>query len=151
MSIGFTGTRHGMTEVQRGEVMFLTAMFAGIAKRFTRARHGMCIGADEEFHRIARSCGYAIDGHPCNISRLRADCHVDTLHPSKSPLVRNADIVDASTVMIAAPYEATEQQRGGTWTTIRMARKAGRPLAIVLPSGEVVKERWPRPEDSGGR
>lgn len=30
----------------------------------------------------------------------------------------------------------------GTWATIRMARKAGKPLAIVLPSGAVVKERW---------
>ena len=37
---------------------------------------------------------------------------------------RNADIVAASRVMLAAPYEDTPQPRGGTWGTIAMARKA---------------------------
>ncbi len=56
---------------------------------------------------------------------------------------RNADIVRESNIMIAAPFEETEQERGGTWRTIGMARKAKKPLAIVWRDGRVEKERWP--------
>jgi hypothetical protein len=55
---------------------------------------------------------------------------------------RNKNIVMASTVMIAAPFETAEQTHGGTWRTIEMARKAKRPLAIVWRDGAVTEERW---------
>ncbi|HEX2687120.1 MAG TPA: hypothetical protein VHN14_10905 [Kofleriaceae bacterium] len=55
---------------------------------------------------------------------------------------RNKNIVVTATVMIAAPFELTQQAHGGTWRTIEMVRKAKRPLAIVSPDGAVAKERW---------
>lgn len=55
---------------------------------------------------------------------------------------RNKNIVMASTVMIAAPFELTQQEHGGTWRTIEMARTAKRPLAIVSPEGAMETERW---------
>ncbi len=55
---------------------------------------------------------------------------------------RNADIVNESTVMIAAPFEDVEQTSGGTWRTIGMARKKLRPLVIVWRDGHVTRERW---------
>lgn len=143
LTIGFTGSRHGMTSAQ-WHALRAELDLAIIVGEPWIARHGMCIGADDEFHEIVRPMpNGTIHGHPSDVVLLTArivDC--DVVHPPKRPLVRNADIVDASTIMFATPYEATEQQRGGTWATIRMARRAGKPLAIVLPSGEVVKERW---------
>lgn len=38
----------------------------------------------------------------------------------------NKNIVMASTVMIAAPFGLTQEEHGGTWRTIEMARKAKR-------------------------
>lgn len=144
LSIGFTGTRHGMTEAQFYALEVELNIVIDIGKPWL-ARHGMCIGADDEFHEIVRPVpNGTIHGHPSDVLLLTArivDC--DVVHAPKRPLVRNGDIVTPSALMFAAPYEAIEQQRGGTWATIRMARRAGKPLAIVLPSGEVLKERWP--------
>lgn len=143
LSIGFTGTRHGMTAGQWQALVIELDHAIDIDVPWI-ARHGMCRGSDVEFHRIVRPLPNGeIHGHPCHIAPMRAlidDC--DVVHAPKRPLVRNGDIVTPSTLMFATPAEATEQQRGGTWATIRMARRAGKPLAIVLPSGEVVKERW---------
>lgn len=58
---------------------------------------------------------------------------------------RNKNIVMASTVMIAAPFELTQQEHGGTWRTIDMTRTAKRPLAIVSPDGATAIERWDLP------
>ena len=58
---------------------------------------------------------------------------------------RNKNIVIAATVMIAAPFELTQQEHGGTWRTIDMARKAKRPLAIISRDGAMAKERWELP------
>jgi hypothetical protein len=142
--IGFTGTRHGMTEPQRLSVMHVMGVLDDEANRdgdLVAAHHGDCTGADEQFHGVLREYGYAAVGHP-STHNMRAFCQFDKEHERKLPLDRNAAIVSESDVMIACPYEPTEQQRGGTWATIRMARKAGKPLAIVLPDGTVQYERW---------
>ena len=139
--IGFTGTRHGMTREQALAVVIVAASYVKQGERWT-AHHGDCIGADEGFHDLAHNVGATIVGHP-STHNLRAYREFDVEHDRKAPMVRNADIVRESDVMIACPYEATEQPRGGTWATIRMARMARKPLAIVLPDGTVQRERWP--------
>ncbi len=143
IAIGFTGTRHGLTPAQRSEVAFLVDLCAGFGP--LEAHHGDCVGADAEFHSIARRCGVRIVVHPGpadDVAR-QAGCVGAERREPLPRMQRNRNIVLASTVMIAAPYEETQQPRGGTWRTVEMARKAGRPLALVLPSGVVIKERWP--------
>lgn len=54
-------------------------------------------------------------------------------------LQRNKVIVDRCGVLVAAPGEAQEQLRSGTWSTIRYARRVGRPVIMVLPDGTVVR------------
>jgi hypothetical protein len=156
LSIGFTGTRHGMTNRQRAKVLTLVQALVDAATDDALvatglpsvvgldAHHGDCIGADAQFHSIIAMWNAWIVVHPgpANDAERQAGCEGHERRPHAGHMARNRNIVDASTVMIAAPHEATEQQRGGTWATIRMAQKAGKPLAIVLPSGEVVKERW---------
>ena len=155
--IGFTGTQRGMTERQVSAVRaFLTrGVYATLPHQRFRAHHGDCIGADAQFHDIARSFGddcAGIDIHPCDIKAKRARCTGDVVRPVKKPLDRNHDIVAESNVMIATPKEAQMQIHSGTWTTVRYALKAGKPVVIVLPNGSVVYDgpRWPDTSHWGG-
>ena len=141
--IGFTGTRHGMTSSQRSAV---TVIVQGVANGagFV-AHHGDCVGADAEFHDLCRTEPFSvIVVHPGPLDDLpnQAGRAGDSRREPLSHMRRNKNIVMASTVMIAAPLEMVEQEHGGTWRTIEMARKAKRPLAIVWRDGAVTRERW---------
>jgi len=133
--IGFTGTRNGMTDAQRASVRSLVRLFA--AQGIATAHHGDCVGADEEFHEIVDEAGLDITGHPPIDQSMRAFCSFDTEREPAEYLVRNRRIVDECEVVIAAPFEMVEQQRGGTWSTIRYARRV-RKARVVLPDGSVL-------------
>lgn len=139
MVIGFTGTRKGMTEAQRGAVL---AVLCKVRPR--TVVHGDAIGADADFHKI---CTETYGGtpwvriRPCNIASERAFCTGDATHPVKPPLMRNRAIVADADAMIACPAQAEEQARGGTWFTIRETRRQNKPLYLVLPDGAVKEER----------
>lgn len=143
LSIGFTGTRHGMTPTQLDAVRQLIADLAPVTT--FSAHHGDCIGADAQFHDLCRAIDRAyIIVHPGPvIDGLQAGCVGDDRRAPARHMARNRSIVAESTVMIATPFEADEQPRGGTWATIGMARRAGKPLALAHRSGLVTKERWP--------
>lgn len=121
--LGFTGTRHGLSQHQGRKVADLVdSLGADVI-----AHHGCCVGADEDFHAICRERRLRVIGHPgpgwpdgelC--ARVVCD---ETLDPQPY-MVRNTAIVVASQAMIAAPLEAQPRLRGGTWATIRMARAA---------------------------
>ena len=144
--IGFTGTRHGMTDAQMSAVTRLigdcVAQWASTIAPMT-AHHGDCIGADAQFHGFCERRGFNIVGHLPVDEAYRAFCRFDVTREPKKHMQRNAQIVRAADVMIAAPFSQEEQSFGGTWRTVQMTRKAGKPLALVLPDGTVRKERWP--------
>ncbi len=128
MHIGFTGTRYGMSELQIEEVCGLlddTLTLHG----FT-AHHGLCVGADAQYHDICRSPRggpVTIVGHPgpdWPDGKLCAHVLCDETRPPQSHMKRNAAIVGASQIMIATPLQNEPQPRGGTWSTIRMALRA---------------------------
>jgi hypothetical protein len=107
----------------------------------TQATHGMCVGADAQFHFMAKALGYFMIGCP-GVTQggeewQRSDkCQCDLVVPAKPFLVRNRDIVRESDVLIATPKQVKEQFRGsGTWATIRYAREAKLPLVIIWPDG----------------
>lgn len=134
MILGFTGTRQGMSPGQLQTVENILR-----ASRPEEAHHGDCRGADQDFHNLVRvilggpACKIVI--HPgCEMNNpARAGCWGDIIMPVKPFLVRNHDIVDACTVLIATPGEPEEVQRSGTWATIRYARKTGKEVMMVLP------------------
>jgi hypothetical protein len=136
--IGFAGTREGMSPKQHRSVFrLLTEMEDGNLT----GHHGDCVGSDEDFHDLCKiQIGMPVEGHP-STHHLRAYCKVDVEHAVADTAVRNLAIVTAADIMIATPLEMVEQQRGGTWQTIRMARKAGKPLYLGLRDGTVKKER----------
>jgi hypothetical protein len=136
--IGFTGTPRGMTERQRQALScVLDELQASVF------HHGDCIGADAEAHDIAATMGCELVIHPAITETKRAWKQAAQVYEPKLYLVRNKDIVQATDVLVAAPADNVERLRSGTWSTVRFARKAGRPVWIVLPAGSVLQEgRW---------
>jgi hypothetical protein len=131
--IGFTGTQRGMTRIQKSVLRGILQNDSG------EFHHGDCIGADEEAHDIASELGYDIWVHPPKDPSKRAFCKApnNRMMFAKPYLVRNHDIVDVCTKLIATPGEAVEQLRSGTWATIRYARKVGKEVTIIFPNGDI--------------
>lgn len=145
--IGFTGTRKGMTEQQK------EAFHKVFNDRFRHAdsvRHGCARGADTEFAimiSIRSDKVRTVIGHPCNIKSEQDTtsilwCH--ELQPECPPLERNNDIVRLCHVLIATPAESVEQRRGGTWYTIRQARKMNRHMIVIFPDGTTEEFNQPK-------
>lgn len=133
--VGFTGTRHGMSPAQIEAVIMVVQRIAATGRQLV-AHHGDCVGADEDFHEIARNYGDAIvETHPGPEPRMRARCAADHEHPPEPFLRRNRRIVGMCVAMIATPFERSHQDHGGTWYTVDLAMKLERPLALVLPRG----------------
>ena len=132
--IGFTGTREGMTEAQRTTVFELL-------RQARTLHHGDCVGADADADRIARQQKMQVVSHPPSDERLRAFCTADETRSAKPYLARNRDIVNESELLLATPSQDAEQQRGGTWFTVRYARSVGKPTVIVWPDGSYSLER----------
>lgn len=128
--VGFTGTRAGMTEAQKVAVDRLLS-----DPRITYAMHGDCVGADAEFHKLARDNNLKVIVCPPTDDRLRAFCRGDFVNDPLGYLGRNKVIVSACDWLIAAPKEMTEQPKGGTWYTVRRARMKRRRTVIVWPDG----------------
>lgn len=134
-TIGFTRTQEGMTDAQK---LALRKLLDGGAGEF---HHGDCVGADSEAHDIADECGYSIILHPPTNHSKRAwrENPGHMMRPVRAYLDRNKDIVMETSSLIAAPLEEKEQQRSGTWATVRFARKIGKPVFLILPDGTVVR------------
>lgn len=130
--IGFTGTQEGMSELQQKLLHDILA-FAVKDGDTVVFHHGDCIGADEQAHEIALTLGCKIHIHPPVNGSKRAFCDAwDAIYESKPYLDRNKDIVNSSIGLIAAPKTTKEEQRSGTWSTVRYATKNNKPI-IILP------------------
>jgi len=144
MKIGFTGTKNGMTHKQELTVISILEKFVDkycpTSDRICEGHHGQCVGSDYTFGENAHHLGFTIILHPPINKSFTADCIYDMKRPPRPYLVRNHDIVDETSILIATPKEINEQLRSGTWATIRYARKLKRPILIVYPDGNVSRE-----------
>ncbi len=133
-SYGFTGTRRGMTDQQKAA---LEQLFKGCDIYHTHFHHGGCRGADVEAHLVAafRAYRHVHPGDDLGQWANRGD--YEELRSPKPFLVRNRIIVDVCDVLIAAPETLKEKLRSGTWSTIRYARKIGKPVIILDPGGTI--------------
>jgi len=133
MKLGFTGTRDGMTDVQRERV----AQFL-MDKKPEIVLHGDCIGADSQFHDSVLLLPWPtwIETFPCDLPKFRARRKADVVHPVERPKKRNWDIVRSCDQLLAAPKaEAAKSPRSGTWQTIRLALSAKKTVYVVWPDG----------------
>lgn len=138
MNIGFTGTRTGMTNGQCDALHELLALSYETATRCVFF-HGGAIGADTQAHFIAKHHNWLPIVLPACGRPWTLDTECTVLAPLP-PLVRNSQIVAYADKLFAAPKESTEQRRGGTWATVRRARKARISLVVIDPSGRVIEE-----------
>jgi len=143
--VGFTGPSSGMTAAQAVRVTQALTSLRGVGA--STANHGMCIGADEVFHGLARYLGFRLVGWPgvTNTGTVyrRAAVTCDEVMPVKFFLDRNRDIVHASSVLLTTPDGARERVRSGTWATIRYARRCKLPLVLIDPAGRTRVEHVP--------
>ena len=133
MRLGFTGTRHGLTDAQ-------SAILEGLLPEVSEFHHGSCQGADVQAARIVRRSfvGHIhIHAHPGpDDDPCQEPSGVDDVtHPPLTHFARNRVIVDSTDEIYACPCEAEEQPRGGTWYTVRYARKRGKKVTIIWPNG----------------
>ena len=132
MTIGFTGTRLGMTGIQRSLVRQMLEY-----KRPRVVVHGGCVGADSDFHDIVRllfskrQCQVHV--FPSNIRGTHGHIDGDVVFAEHPPLQRNGFIVSLSDELIACPEGCQETNRSGTWSTVRRARKKKIPIHIFYP------------------
>lgn len=139
MHIGFTGTRKGLSKVQRQILDRELLSIMHLCPKGWYFHHGDCIGADAQAHEIAHECSAKIILHPPLNNKARAFCEpYMNMLPAKHYLVRNCDIVNVSNKIIACP-EGPEILRSGTWSTIRYAKKQNKRLTIITSDGNIVQ------------
>jgi hypothetical protein len=130
MRLGYTGTQYGMSRSQLRELIAYIELH-----KPTEAHHGLCIGGDEQFHKICHERGIPIVGHPPTNQKKMMVVRREEFHKMWAPkpyLDRNCDIVLCSTHMIAGPLSMIEMARGsGTWHAIRYARSNKVPLTLL--------------------
>lgn len=139
LNVGFTGTRRGMTDEQAQRVMTLLQRLANSYPNHELwGHHGDCIESDEQFHDIAKKCGYKIHIHPPVNKKLRAFRKGDATELPKAYKIRNQDIVRESVILIATPHRMEKdgsQIYSGTWATVRIARRRNKPYVVFYSDG----------------
>lgn len=132
---GFTGTRAGMSDFQKQ--MVERSLTKGQPVIF---RHGGAYGGDTESHRLwkrvcAKSHANIWPADEKRASIFRGDIRT-TVESPMDPLSRNIRIVELSKFVLAAPNNEFEEQRSGTWQTIRESFKRDRPVLIIWPKSQ---------------
>lgn len=154
-AIGFTGTQEGYNggasledQGERGRTMFAWLAYLRARLKLIEVHHGDCVGSDLDCHEQCRAMGIPRVLHPPVNPALRAFAHkrdgvgytisaanTSTVLDPEPYLDRDWVIVDRTQILLAAPKGKAEEQRSGTWATIRHARAAKRWIIIVYPDG----------------
>ena len=144
ISIGFTGTRRGMSKSQSLRVF---SIINGGESSISKSHHGCCIGGDAEFHQMCQILGIDIHGHPPTNSKLMAELtgykHLAEPYDFHT---RDRHIVNSISLLISAPYTMTPIPHSGTWYTTHYAEKRKKHIIIVYPNGSLeMIEGWLTP------
>lgn len=136
MRVSFTGSRKGLTDKQKRD---LNDFLSHNKKRIVLTSHGCCVGADVQFHEIARRvCGKSlfIAVYPSTAkTKAPVPGDADYVAPPAPPLERNLEIIDVgNTLLLVCPGEMQEMLRSGTWACKRAAQKRKIPYKIFWPS-----------------
>jgi hypothetical protein len=132
-----TGSRQGPTDAQKETFILLRGQMA-----YAHMRNGAAEGWDRfaATHWSMGDCEF----WPSNSDqeywarKFVSGSEVHRVHAIRAPLDRNRTMVNESHGVIAAPMSSAEVMRSGTWATIRYARKAGKPVLVIWPNGEIV-------------
>ena len=137
---GVTGTRDGSTKAQRATML---ARFWHLTEAVERRGHepwlvhGACPagGIDVEVHQICKGYGWKVWILPGPTGPHEVCLDADAADEPRPFLERNRLVVDRSHALTAVPRGFTEEQRSGTWATMRYASKVGKRTGIIWPDG----------------
>lgn len=135
MKIGFTGSRRGSTNAQKGS-LFRVLDGLGISQ----GHHGNCIGWDSEVHDMLREHYpevLIVCHDPKDQGEDFADRTGDEHRAPKTHFARNREIVDETDLLVVLPSSDSWMPRGGTWYTHDYALKRGKPVIVVWPDGKI--------------
>lgn len=132
MHVGFTGSRVGMSEIQKS---ILSKLLDELKPE--KIHLGDCIGSDTEAYHIAKDRGMYTIGHVPENTRFASNLTYDERRQPSDYLTRNRQIVDQSTILIATP-DRDEEIRSGTWYTIRYAEKMRKKIYIIKKNGIII-------------
>lgn len=141
MIIAFTGTRKGMTLLQKQKFRHLI-----LTARMTAFLNGCAIGADQDaLASISLYPKIRLELYPGDQNQFkRAEIWVEEyrwpnyiIHTVQPYLKRNKAMAEACEHLIATPAENVEVRRSGTWATIRYAGAAGKMRTIIFPDGSI--------------
>jgi hypothetical protein len=126
---GFTGTQQGMDDIQQATLRELLTSL-----EIEEVHHGDCVGADAQCHALCEELGIDVVIHPPDDNSRRAFCHAPRILEPRPYLERNRVIVAAAQMLFAAPKESdepTQMRAGGTWWTVRLARRSNVPVVMM--------------------
>jgi hypothetical protein len=135
--VGFTGTQETLNKFQLKSLKRLLSWCGNHV-----LHHGDCIGADASAHDIADQIGMRVVIHPPINPTKRAFKTAMQVLECKPYIERNHDIVGMTDWLIACP-KGGEEQRSGTWATVRYARKQNKLIWIVYPDGTIQVDNIP--------
>ncbi|KKL86804.1 hypothetical protein LCGC14_1941090 [marine sediment metagenome] len=133
MRVSFTASSQtSLTHRQRRGVL---AFLQQHCTEITEIHLGDCINGDEQIHFLACSLNLwdLIILHPPSNPIKRAYCSAPTTCKPKPYLERNWDIARACDILLAAPQQAKEIIRSGTWATVRYSKQLGKTVIILNP------------------
>jgi len=138
--VGVISCRPFLTSAQRGQLGRVLASLTLNRDSQLVLHHGCSPGADEVAHHVVRKLGgWRVHGHPgpCAADGLsRSARHIvgdlDFVHKSKPDPERDADIVNASQILVAvSAFPEDDRRSSRTWMLIRMARAADLEIIYV--------------------
>lgn len=147
LHIGITGSRHGPTKEAASSLSkkLLELRWphrSQVALPITM-HHGACVGVDSMVARLSRWMGFVVEAHPPSVDTLVCKHSLNASHKindARPYLTRNRAIVKASSHLFALPNSMEEEQRSGTWATVRYARAHGIEITIIYPDGTIDHE-----------
>lgn len=138
--ISYTGSQKGTNSVQ------FEKLIAYLYFHYRRygdfiGEHGDCVGGDEEFNSLCIDMGMETrirPGYPSlnprDISK-RAFCAANVIYPPEPFLERNRKVAKEGDILLGCPF--SNEQKGGTWWTIRYALRLRKPTIIFYREGLV--------------
>lgn len=136
MMVAITGTRQGLSLQQKATLELWLAFHP-----LNCLCHGAAYGTDE-YLAVRANEGTHVIAFPCNLKGQTSEKAIqasDEVFDAEPPLERNRAMVDYAMELIAFPRLMEEEQRSGTWATIRYARRRNVPVTIFWPDGTTTK------------
>ena len=134
--IGITGTREGMSDIQRTK---FTSAVVGLIKKFgvenIKFVHGDCLGVDVQAAEIVTELGIYTIARPPIKEEQRAFHKSNEILEQEGYLERDRKIVDTSDVMFVITKNDNLNLKSGTIYTYKYALKKNKPYVLILPNG----------------